>query len=110
MALEVTDLTFEELVLKSNKLTMVDFWAEWCGPCRIIGPIVEELGRENSSTVNVCKMDVDNSPSTPTKFGIRGIPTILFFKDGEMIDKSVGAVPKAKLEAILKKHLEVDNF
>ncbi len=105
MALEVTDGNFEELVLKSDKPVIVDFWAEWCGPCRMVGPIVEEVGVDYDGKAVVAKVDVDSNPGITTKFGIRNIPTILFFKNGEVADKQVGAVPKstivAKLDALL---------
>ena len=105
MALEFTDANFDELVLKSDKPVIVDFWAVWCGPCRMVGPIVEEIGKEYDSKAVVGKVDVDSNPGTAGKFGIRNIPTILFFKDGQIADKQVGAVPKQvlvkKLEALL---------
>jgi len=105
MAIEVNDANFEELVIKSDKPVVVDFWAEWCGPCRIIGPYIAEMSDEFADKAVVCKMDVDSNPQTPAKFGIRNIPTVLFFKNGEIADKQVGAVPKAnlvsKLEALL---------
>ena len=105
MALEFTDANFEALVLKSDKPVIVDFWAVWCGPCRIVGPVVEEIGDEFSDKALVGKLDVDHNPETAKKFGIRNIPTILFFKNGEVADKQVGAVPKQvlanKLEALL---------
>ena len=105
MALEFTDGNFEDLVLKSDKPVIVDFWAVWCGPCRIVGPIVQELGDEYGDKVLVGKLDVDHNPKTAMNYGIRNIPTILYFKNGEVVDKQVGAVPKAvlakKLEALL---------
>ena len=103
MALEATDGNFDELVLNSDKPVIVDFWAEWCGPCRMVGPIVEEVGVDYDGKAVVAKVDVDSNPGITAKYGIRNIPTILFFKNGEVADKQVGAVPKStivgKLEA-----------
>ena len=102
MTVEVNDSNFEEKVLKSDKPVIVDFWAEWCGPCRMIGPIVEELSEDYKDQVLCTKLDVDSNPGVASKYGIRNIPTILFFKDGEIVDKQVGAVPKSNLEEKLK--------
>ncbi len=105
MAKEVTESNFEEVVLKSDKPVLVDFWAEWCGPCRMIGPIVEEISHEYEGRVLVTKVDVDSNNAIATQFGIRNIPTILFFKNGQVADKQVGAVGKGalvnKLNALL---------
>ncbi len=104
MALAVDDSNFEEVVVKSTKPVMVDFWAEWCGPCRMIAPIVEEISKEYSERALVVKCDVDSSPGVAAKYGIRNIPTVLYFKDGKVADKQVGAVPKnnfvSKLNAL----------
>jgi thioredoxin 1 len=104
MALEATDGNFEELVLNADTPVIVDFWAEWCGPCRMVGPIVEEVGVEYEGKAIVAKVDVDSNPGITAKYGIRNIPTILFFKNGDVADKQVGAVPKStivnKLEAL----------
>ncbi len=105
MALELTDKNFEEVVLKSDKPVLVDFWAEWCGPCRMIAPIVEELSKEFDGKAVIGKLDVDSNPEVSTKYGIRNIPTILFFKDGEVVDKQVGAVPKNMLTSKLESHM-----
>ena len=105
MAIEVTDANFDEIVLQSGKPVLVDFWAEWCGPCRMIGPLVAELSDDYNGRAVVTKMDVDSNPGTAAKFGIRNIPTVLFFKNGEVADKQVGAVPKnnflVKLNALI---------
>jgi thioredoxin 1 len=105
MALAVNDDNFDDVVIKSDKPVLVDFWAEWCGPCRMIAPIIEEISNEYSERALVVKCDVDNSPGVAARFGIRNIPTILFFKDGKVADKQVGAVPKnnfvAKLNALM---------
>lgn len=94
MTLTVTDTTFEEEVLKSEIPVLVDFWAEWCGPCRMIGPIVEELGKEYEGKLKVAKVDVQSNNNVASKYGIMSIPALLFFKNGEVVDQIVGAVPK----------------
>ena len=104
MALELTDTNFQSTVIDSEKLTLVDFWAEWCGPCRAIGPVVEELAKEYDGKVNVGKVNVDHNPQISTNYGITSIPAILFVKGGVVVDKLVGAQPKAnfvkKIEAL----------
>ena len=105
MALEVNDSNFEEVVIKSNIPVLVDFWAEWCGPCRMISPIIEEIGEQYKGKALVVKCDVDSSPNVAAKYSIRNIPTVLFFKEGKIADKQVGAVPKnsflTKLNALV---------
>lgn len=104
MALEITDANFEEII-NSGKPVMIDFWAEWCGPCRMVGPIVEDLAKEYDGKVVVGKVDVDSNDEVTSKFGIRNIPTILFFKNGEVADKQVGATQKTVLADKLEKIL-----
>jgi thioredoxin 1 len=105
MALELTDSNFEEVVLKSDKPVLVDFWAEWCGPCRMVGPVVDELAKEYEGKAVIGKLDVDNNPRVATEFGIMSIPALLFFKNGQVVDKQVGAVPKHVLANKLNAHL-----
>ena len=97
MALEFSDSNFEQEVLNSDTPVLVDFWAEWCGPCRMIGPVVEELATEYDGKAKIGKMNIDLNPGTPMKYGVRSIPTLLVFKNGEVVDKVVGAVPKTTL-------------
>ncbi len=102
-ALEVTDDSFASEVLNSELPVLVDFWAEWCGPCKMVSPIVEELSNEYNGKVKVAKLDVDSNPQTATNYGIRGIPTLLMFKDGSAVDQIVGAVPKTHIAERLDK-------
>lgn len=105
MALEITDANFEELVLKSDKPVLVDFWAEWCGPCRMVGPVVEELSKDYEGKAVVGKVNVDSNSGISAKYGIRNIPTILFFKNGEVVEKHVGVAAKNVLAEKLNTHM-----
>lgn len=105
MAFELTDANFQETALAREGLTVIDFWAEWCGPCRMISPIVEELSKEYTDKVLVGKVDVDNNPEISMKYGIRSIPTILFLKNGEVVDKHVGATTKQVLANKIEAHI-----
>ena len=102
--IDLNDSNFEQTISSEN-LTLVDFWAEWCGPCRMVGPVVEELAKEYEGKAVVGKVNVDNNPGISMQFGIRNIPALLFFKDGEIVDKQIGAVPKSVLAEKLSKQL-----
>lgn len=101
----ITDQTFEEEVLKAQLPTLVDFWAEWCGPCRMIAPVVEEIAREYDGRLRVVKMDVDANPAVPARLGIMGIPTLILFKDGMEVARVVGYRPKRALQEMIEPHL-----
>ncbi len=105
MAIEINDSTFDASVLKSELPVLVDFWAPWCGPCRSVAPVVEELATEYSGRINVAKMNVDESQSVPSKYGIRAIPTLILFKNGEVVDQITGAVSKTNIDALINKAL-----
>jgi thioredoxin 1 len=93
----VTDATFEDDVLKASKPVLVDFWAEWCGPCKQIAPALEQIAQELGDVITVAKLDIEDSPSTPSRYGVRGIPTMMLFRDGRMASMKVGAMPKQKI-------------
>ncbi len=102
---QLSDSTFDQEVLKSKTPVLVDFWASWCAPCKAISPVVDGLADEYAGKVKVAKLNVDENPSTPGQYGVRGIPTLILFKDGKVLDQVVGAVPKNQLEGLIKKAL-----
>ena len=102
----VTDATFDIDVLRSDSLVLVDFWAEWCGPCKMIAPVLEELASEYTGRVKIVKVNVDQNPELPTKYAVRGIPSLLLFKGGELVATEVGAKTKSQLSAFLDEHCE----
>ncbi len=99
---DLTDAQFEEEVIKSDRPVLVDFWAEWCAPCRMLAPVVKEIAEEFGDRIRVYKMDLDANPQTPQRYNVRAVPTLLFFKSGEVADQLVGAVPKARIVEKLK--------
>ncbi len=101
MALQVTDASFESEVLQCDLPVMVDFWAPWCGPCRAMGPVVEELANEFTGRIKVVKMNVDENQATPSKYGIRAIPTLILYKDGEVLEQVTGAVSKSSIKEMI---------
>ena len=105
MAVEITDGNFSDVVLNSDKAVLVDFWATWCGPCRMIAPIVDELHAELEGKAVIGKVNVDENSEASTNYGVRNIPTILIFKNGEVVDKLVGAVPKSEILSKLESHM-----
>lgn len=104
MALELNDSIFEEKVLKSDKPVLVDFWAEWCGPCKQVGPILEELASDSDFKITIAKVNIDENPRTPTNYGVRSIPTLMLFSNGELKDTKVGALPRQELKDWIKEN------
>jgi len=103
MTLQISDANFEQEVLKCDLPVLIDFWAPWCGPCRAMGPVVEELANEYAGRVKVAKMNVDENQATPSKYGIRAIPTLILFKGGEVVDQTTGAVSKSSIKDMIAK-------
>ena len=103
--INTTDENFDTQVLKSEKMTLVDFWAEWCAPCKQVGPILEEISEEMKDQIIIAKHDIDSQPNMPTKYGVRGIPTMLLFKGGELVSTKVGATPKSNIISWIKENI-----
>ena len=104
-SIKIDDKNFEKEVLNSDTLTLVDFWAEWCGPCKMIGPALEEISDEMKEVVRITKINIDENPTTPQKYGVRGIPTLLLFKNGEVVAEKVGALPKNQLSEWISENI-----
>ena len=105
MTVKATDATFEQEVLKSDTPVLVDFWAEWCGPCKMIGPSLEDISKEMDGKLKIVKLNIDENPMVPTKYGVRSIPTLLLFKDGQVAATKIGAVPKKSLQDWVESNL-----
>ena len=106
MEVKVNDANFKEEVLESDIPALVDFWAEWCGPCLMVAPVLKEIAKEYKGKLKVCKVNVDEAPNTASKYGVMSIPTLAIFKNGKVVDRVVGALPKAELESVIKKQIE----
>nr|YP_009293860.1 thioredoxin [Ahnfeltia plicata]AOM65548.1 thioredoxin [Ahnfeltia plicata]UAT97252.1 thioredoxin [Ahnfeltia plicata]UAT97457.1 thioredoxin [Ahnfeltia plicata] len=104
------DSSFQQEVIESNKPVLVDFWAPWCGPCRMIAPVIDEIADEYGQSIKVVKINTDDNPSTATEYGIRSIPTLMIFNDGKRVDTVIGAVPKSTLASTLNKYLNKKNY
>ena len=105
MSIEVNDSNFEQEILKSEKPVLVDFWAQWCGPCKMLSPVIDEIAEDNSENLKVCKVNVDESRSSASNYGIMSIPTLLLFREGKEIERIVGALPKEKIEEKISEHV-----
>ena len=103
--INVSDSNFDSVILKSDMPALVDFWASWCAPCKAIAPVVDEMAAQSNGKIRVAKMNVDDNPATPGKYGVRGIPTLILFKDGKIVDQLVGAVPKNQIKELIDKAL-----
>jgi len=106
---EVTDNSFEKEVLEAEKLVLVDFWAEWCGPCRMLGPTIDSIAEEHASAVGVVKLNVDENPATTAAYGIKGIPTLILFSDGKEVERIVGAAGKQSILQVIERHARFDK-